>query len=77
MGYQLTNDGTGLQPKKIEAMKRVLPPKNSKQLKRLLGMINFYQDVFKRRSHILVPLNDLAGATVKPKKGEKKTKKIS
>ena len=38
-------------------------------------MINFYQDVFKRKSHILTPLNDLAAATAKKKKGEKKKKK--
>ena len=33
LGYQLTTDGIGPQPKKIEAMERVLPPQNSKQLK--------------------------------------------
>ena len=59
LGYQLTTDGIGPQPKKIEATERVLPPQNSKQLKRFLGMINFYRDVFKRRSHNLSPLNDL------------------
>ena len=58
LGYQLTTDSIGPQPKKIEAIERVLPPQNSKQLKRFLGMINFYRDVFKRRSHILSPLND-------------------
>ena len=30
LGYQLTNDSIGPQPKKVKAMKRVLPPKNSK-----------------------------------------------
>ena len=55
LGYQLTTDGIGPQPKKIEAMERVLPPQNCKQLKRFLGMINFYRDVFKRKSRILVP----------------------
>ena len=39
LGYQLTTDGIGPQPKKIEAMEQVLPPQNSKQLKRFLGMI--------------------------------------
>ena len=73
----MTNTGIGPQPKKIKDMERVLPPKNSKQLKRFLGMINFYRDVFKKRSHILVPLNDLAAAIAKQKRGEKKKKKIS
>ena len=39
-------------------------------------MINFYSDVFKRKSHMLVPLNDLVAGIAKQKKGEKK-KKIS
>ena len=30
LGYQLTNDSIGPQPKIIEAMERALPPKNSK-----------------------------------------------
>ena len=74
LGYQLTNTGIGPQPKTIEAMDRILPPTSSKQLERFLGMINFYRDVFKRRSHILAPLNDLAAATARQKKGEKKKK---
>ena len=70
--YKLTADGIGPQPKKIEAMDRVLPPQNNKALKRFLGMINFYREVFKRRSHILSPWKDLTAVTAKPKKGEKK-----
>ena len=65
LGYQLTDGGIGPQLKKIKAMDRVLPPKSSKQLRRFLGMVNFYRNVFKRRSHILAPLNALAAATAK------------
>ena len=77
LGYQLRTGSISPQPKKIEAMERVLPPQNSKQLKKFLSMINFYRDVFKRKSHILSPLNDLAAATAKPKKGEKKKTKVA
>ena len=42
LGYQLRTGSISPQPKKIEAMERVLPPQNSKQLKRFLGKINFY-----------------------------------
>ena len=76
VGYQLTTNGIGPQPKKIEAMERVLPPQNSKQLKKFLGMNNFYRDVFKRRSHILSPLNYLAAAITKQKTGGQKKPKI-
>ena len=58
-------------------MERVLPPQNSTQLKIFLGTNNFYRDIFKRRSHILSPLNDLAAVTAKPKKGEKKNPKVA
>ena len=57
LGYLLTNEGVKPQPKKVEAMKRIKPPKNAKQLKRFLGMINFYRDVWGKRSHILAPLS--------------------
>ena len=70
LGYQLTSEGLSTQPKKIEAMQRVLPPTNVKQLKRFLGMINFYRDVFEKRSHIMAPLNDLAADCGK-RKGKK------
>ena len=44
----------------VEAMYIIKPPTNSKQLKRFLGMINFYQDMWSKRSHILVPLCKLS-----------------
>ena len=47
-------------------MLRIEPPKNRKQLKRFLGMVNFYRDVYPRRSHILAPLTKLSGASKVP-----------
>ena len=41
-------------------MDRMLPPRNVKELKRYIGMVNFYRDCFERRSHILAPLTELA-----------------
>ena len=70
LGYQLTSDGLTTQPKKIKVMQRALPPKIAKQLKRFLGMINFYRDVFEKQSHIMALLNDLAAECGK-RKGKK------
>ena len=63
--FLLTSNEIKPKPKKIEAMTRIKPPTNSKQLKRFLGMINIYRDVWKRRSHILVPLAKLSSKTGK------------
>ena len=71
LGYQFTCGGIGPQPKKIEVMDRILLPQTGKQLWRFLGMINFYKDLFRGRSHILSPLNELASASTKKKNGMK------
>ena len=65
LGFLLTTDGLKPQPKKVEAMNRIKPPTNSKQLKRFLGMINFYQDMWPKRSHILALLCKLSSTTGK------------
>ena len=57
LGFLLTSDGIKPQPKKIEEMTRIKPPTNSKQLKRFLGIINFYRDIWKICSHILALLS--------------------
>ena len=70
LGYQLTSKGLECQPKKLEAIQRILPPTNVKQLKRFIGMVTFYRDVFPRRSHVMSPLTDLAAECGK-RKGSK------
>ncbi len=40
----------------MEAIKRLTPPTSKGQLRRFLGMINYYRNMWQRRSHILAPL---------------------
>ena len=45
LGYTLSQSGIEPQAKKVQAMGRILPPKNRKQLKHFLGMINYYRNM--------------------------------
>ena len=71
LGYQLTRKGVQPQPKKVEAILRIAPPRTKRQLRHFLGMINFYRDVWRRRSHILAPLTAMVSAKAKFDWGKK------
>jgi hypothetical protein len=56
LGYEITRDGIQQQPKKVEAILKISPPKTKRQLRHLLGMINYYRDMWQKRIHMLAPL---------------------
>jgi hypothetical protein len=56
----------------VQAILALSPPNNVKELRHFLGMVQYYRDMWARRSEMLAPLTDLVR-----KCGEtKKTKKI-
>ena len=73
-GYDLARKGIKPQPKKVEAILRLDAPRTKRQLRTFLGMVNFYRDMWRRRSHVLAPLTRLVGKDVKYTFGENELK---
>ncbi len=61
LGYILTRDGIKPQSNKVQAILAIQPPTNAKQLRHFLGMVQYYRDLWARRSKMLAPLTSLVG----------------
>eukprot|EP00804_Cyclotella_cryptica_P011980 CCRYP_004452-RA/>CCRYP_004452-RA protein AED:0.26 eAED:0.42 QI:0/0/0/1/0/0/3/0/454 len=59
LGYALSRDGIKPQSKKVQAILALTLPQNVKQLRRFLGMVQYYRDIWARRTEILAPLTNL------------------
>jgi hypothetical protein len=59
LGYILTRDGIKPQKNKVQAILALKPPTNVKELRRFLGMVQYYHDLWAKRSEMLAPLTDL------------------
>ncbi len=56
----------------MQAILALNPPNNIKELRHFLGMVQYYREVWARRSEILAPLTDLVGEC-----GETKTTRMN
>ena len=61
LGYILTRDGIKPQTNKVQAILALNPPTNIKELRRFLGMVQYYCNLWAKRSKMLAPLTDLVG----------------
>ena len=48
----------------MEAIHNIQPPTTRKQLRRFIGMINYYRDMWPRRSDLMAPLSRLCSKAV-------------
>jgi hypothetical protein len=76
LGYILSRDGIKPQPKKVQSILALILPTSVKELRRFLGMVQYYQHLWAKRSEILAPLTELVsecGSTKNPKTKKKRT----
>jgi hypothetical protein len=52
----LTRGGIKPQIKKLQAILGINPPNNVKELRHFLGMVQYYRDMWVKRSEMLAPL---------------------
>ncbi len=72
LGYILTREGIKPQPKKVQAILALNLPNKVMELKHYLGMVQYYQDMWARRSEMLAPRTDQVGEC-----GETKTTRMN
>ena len=65
LGYKITRQGIQPVATKIQAIQNLKPPTTSKQLRSSIGIVNYYRDMWIKRSHILTPLTKLVSKTQK------------
>jgi hypothetical protein len=76
LGYILTREGIKPQPKKVQAILALNSSNNVKELRHLLGIVQYYCDMWARHPEMLAPLTDLVGECGETKTTKKnKTKK--
>ena len=65
LGYIITRHGVKPQPRKVEAIQKIAEPKTKRELRRFIGMVNYYRDMWEKRSHLLAPLATLTSKATK------------
>ena len=64
LGYTLTAEGIKPQAKKIQAIQQIAIPRNKKELRRFLGMINYYRDMLPNKTALCQPLHRFTSAKI-------------
>ena len=59
LGFGVTRDGIKPINKKTEEITNMKPPTSKKEVRKFIGVINYYQNMCPRRSHMIAPLTIL------------------
>jgi hypothetical protein len=59
LGYHIITSGIHPLTSNVEKIQQLKPPKTLKQLRSILGIMNYYRNMWKRWSHTLTPLTEL------------------
>ena len=65
LGYWVTRDGIQPLETKVSAIRKIAVPTNKKQLRRFIGLVNYYRDMWICRSDVLAPLTKLTSKEAK------------
>jgi hypothetical protein len=64
LGFWITS-GVQPIPKKVDAMHNIAAPMTRRELRRFIGKVNYYRDMWIRRSDVLAPLTKLTSKNFK------------
>ena len=65
LGYNISREGIRPSQNKVQAILQLKSPTTRKQLRRFIGMVNYYRDMWPQRSHFLAPLSSLTSVKVR------------
>ena len=65
LGYIITKEGIKPQPKKVQAILDMQHPTTKTEVRHFLGMVQYYRDLWPRRSEICAPLTELTRGSKK------------
>ena len=63
LGHTVGVDGVDVMESKVEAVKKLPLPNTRKELKRVIGMINYYHRFLPNLAEVMAPLNEISGGS--------------